>query len=690
MRWLAAILAAVALPAIADIAPVISWPVDVTQTASYALTLRRGETVILQPDYNQDLTGASAAVLRYRAVGTATTYATTGTVYSATGGVVRVRLDVTVSNAVYQYEIAVVSSNATLLRSYGKLTVVDSMSGEIPTTPPSGTGDTLAPSEPEGVYPNDIAPVIGWDVDTTEVIHRDHTLISGETVILQPHFIGKDFSNAIGVAMRYRPIGARGWAYVAPGTIHDATGGVARVRWDSSLQGTNSQYQYEIAVQDAHAMLLRSYGTITILSGLSGATTTTPVRINAIDWATIDNSNLWAAPFWTKASLTNNTANLSVKSLLIDGVPAGSGGGSGTGGVSQAYVDSTTATNAVSGDILTISSNRVTLTTGALSNVLAVFFAQLYHFHGWGSITNTPTTLGGFGITDAATASQGAKADTALQSYTETDPLFAALSDSLAYKSDLGTMAYADTENYVRIDGFLYTQTVYQAQTAFGWGPHDGLYAPISHQQPLSTITNAGTAAAHAAEDFQAAGSYAPATHTQSWVSITGTPTTVSGFGITDAAPISHLSDSNNPHGVTAAQVQALPNGTIRVTSVTPGTAITNANGEVNVKVDGGIFETASLLTFMSGTTCTITRAMVSTNSTWTLATTGTTYLAVDNTLTDPSISAFFSVSLWIGTNTFSFVYPMTNNFTLSTTTTNFIVFGKGAWSTNCIGVGHP
>lgn len=337
MRWWASILLASALPALADIAPVISWSVDVTRQSPYALTLRQGETVILQPVYNQDLTGASAVVLRRRAVGGASVYATTGSVYSATGGVARIRLDVTDTNSVYQYEIAVASSNATLLRSYGTLTIVDSMSGEIPTTPPTGIGDILAPSEPEGAYPNDIAPVLAWTVNPDALAPYNLQLMQGETAILQPTFDGLDFSGAAAVALRYRPTGASGWHYVAPGTIHDSTGGVARVRWDSTIEGTNTSYQYEIAVQSTDAMLLRSYGTITVRPSLSGSSTSMPARVTAFDWATVDHQNIGSAPFLSAvalapfsafwASLTNGTADLNVHSLVVDGQQVGSGGG---------------------------------------------------------------------------------------------------------------------------------------------------------------------------------------------------------------------------------------------------------------------------------------------------------------------------------------------------------------------------
>ena len=330
---------AFALPALADIAPVITWPVDVTRPEPYPLTLRQGETVILQPTYNQDLTGTDAVVLKRRLVGGATVYATTGSVYSATGGVARIRLDVTDAIAVYQYEIAITSSNAILLRSYGTLKVIDSMAGEIPATPPSGTGDTLAPSEPEGSYPNDIAPVLTLMVDPTELVPHNITLRQGETVIIQATFAGTDFSGAAAVALRYRPVGSSGWHYVAPGTIHDATGGVARVRWDSTIEGTNSVYQYEILAQSSSATLNRCYGLIKVDPSLSGSSTSMPTRVTAFDWAAVDHQNIGSAPFlsivslapfasfW--ASLTNGTADLSVGSLLVNGQPVGSGGGVG-------------------------------------------------------------------------------------------------------------------------------------------------------------------------------------------------------------------------------------------------------------------------------------------------------------------------------------------------------------------------
>ena len=70
------------------------------------------------------------------------------------------------------------------------------------------------------------------------------------------------------------------------------------------------------------------------------------------------------------------------------------------------------------------------------------------HYLDFGNATNKPTTLSGYGITDAATSAQGALADSALQSYTVTEGDVtghqAALSITESQISDLGTYETAD------------------------------------------------------------------------------------------------------------------------------------------------------------------------------------------------------------------------------------------------------
>jgi hypothetical protein len=126
----------------ADLSPILSWDVEVSRLATYKIELRRGETVILQPNFTEyaaakDLTGATAVTLRYRSSDmTGTYYAVTGSVHSATGGLARIRTDGTwPTNASYSYEISVASSTAVLCRAYGTLSIATSIGYESTVVP---------------------------------------------------------------------------------------------------------------------------------------------------------------------------------------------------------------------------------------------------------------------------------------------------------------------------------------------------------------------------------------------------------------------------------------------------------------------------------------------------------------------------------------------------------------------------
>ena len=89
-------------------------------------------------------------------------------------------------------------------------------------------------------------------------------------------------------------------------------------------------------------------------------------------------------------------------------------------------------------------------------------------------LTTTPTTLAGYGITDAATSAQGTLADTALQSYTETDPVFSA--------SDAATITSTNITNW---------------DTAYGWGDHSTVGYLTSVTTPtLSSVLAQGNTSA--------------------------------------------------------------------------------------------------------------------------------------------------------------------------------------------------
>lgn len=133
----------------------------------------------------------------------------------------------------------------------------------------------------------------------------------------------------------------------------------------------------------------------------------------------------------------------------------------------------------------------------------------------WSDLSGTPTTLAGYGITDAVPDSRAITAGTGLEGGGD-------LSEDRTLSLSAGTL--------------------------------DSLGRADSAVQPgdLAAIATSGD-----------------------WADISGTPTTLSGYGITDAALASdltsHENDTSNPHGVTASQVGAPPTSR----TITAGTGLT-------------------------------------------------------------------------------------------------------------------
>jgi hypothetical protein len=58
----------------------------------------------------------------------------------------------------------------------------------------------------------------------------------------------------------------------------------------------------------------------------------------------------------------------------------------------------------------------------------------------------------------------------------------------------------------------------------------------------------------------------APAWAALTWAMVGSTPTTLAGYGISDAAPLSHTTNTSNPHAVTAAQAGAIATSALTAT----------------------------------------------------------------------------------------------------------------------------
>lgn len=133
----------------ADFAPVVRWTNAVEDLKPVARELLRGETVVLEPRWTQggaalDLTGATNVLLGYTDANPSTNsvyYSLTGTVHSATGGVVRFRWTAAACGAAdwYNYEVIVADSSTVLCRSFGRLTLLPGVTdaGAAATNPPA-------------------------------------------------------------------------------------------------------------------------------------------------------------------------------------------------------------------------------------------------------------------------------------------------------------------------------------------------------------------------------------------------------------------------------------------------------------------------------------------------------------------------------------------------------------------------
>jgi len=182
---------------------------------------------------------------------------------------------------------------------------------------------------------DDIAPSLRWFINAERATDHDINLRRGETVVLEPTFrnytVPINLTAAHLVVLRYKPTTATNWYYTATGSVYNATGGVAQVRWTSAQEAIYSSYSYEIAVQSTDSMLLRSYGTISLTPGVAvdGSTSAAPAAVTSIDWATVEHSNVGAAPFLSgfdtadleafDATLTNGTADLDINTLNVRG-----------------------------------------------------------------------------------------------------------------------------------------------------------------------------------------------------------------------------------------------------------------------------------------------------------------------------------------------------------------------------------
>jgi hypothetical protein len=190
-----------------------------------------------------------------------------------------------------------------------------------------------------------------------------------------------------------------------------------------------------------------------------------------------------------------------------------------------------------------------------LSNVPATF-APSAHSHAWSDITATPTTIAGYGIADAYTKTQ---ADARYQPAAN----YALASTTLA--------GYGIADAYTKVQA-------------------DARYQPAGNYQAAGNYALVGASYTTAQADARFAPIAVP------WASITGTPTTLAGYGIADAYTKAAADARFLGINATAANASQLLGGTWAVPgaigATTPASGVftsLGANGNVTVASGGHI-----------------------------------------------------------------------------------------------------
>lgn len=303
--------------AMADIASMESWTVNTTVSDPHPLQFRRGETRQLEITFVRgstphDITEAESVVMRYWVAGMTSPWTITGSVYNATGGVVRIRWtpECASTNQFYYYDVVVTSSNAVLIRAFGGITVDPAIGGSpLPLPGDAATDWTNIPSGTV-IQAADISPREYWTVKEGSTEPRNIQLRRGETKILEVTYVRGtnvlDLSDANAAALRFIAAGMTNH-YVVGGVFADG-GKQNPVLWKLAPWniGSNSVYDFEMVLISSNAVRMHPVGKINITPSISRVSTNSPMAGSIVDWQTIsEHLHLAFAPFpstaWVEA-----------------------------------------------------------------------------------------------------------------------------------------------------------------------------------------------------------------------------------------------------------------------------------------------------------------------------------------------------------------------------------------------------
>lgn len=224
-----------------------------------------------------------------------------------------------------------------------------------------------------------------YSIETTQYRPTDVQLRRGETKLLRWRFLQDGAALTIPetatVTLNYKAPGATGGYYVATGTVYNTTGGTVQVVWYSALNPTNRVSDYDVTVSTLTATLCRAFGRLNLDTQVaSGIATGNPGVVGLIDWATVQNSNIGSAPFISTMA-TGGVTRIDDSADVLNS-------GDGTGVQTLTLADART--------------NQIAKGETAFGwGNHAGLYAAIVHSQAWATVTGTPATLSGYGITNA-------------------------------------------------------------------------------------------------------------------------------------------------------------------------------------------------------------------------------------------------------------------------------------------------
>jgi hypothetical protein len=342
----------------------------------------------------------------------------------------------------------------------------------------------------------DPVPVKSWLVNAEQAALQDIGIRRGGTWDLRPTFRNYGtplvLSNVTSVVLQYKPLGSS-TLFATTGSVHSITGGVANVRWSPACESTNNTYTGDINLLCATSTVVCCPVRILLTPDTSyNATTSAPTARDSINWQTVVNYNPASGPF--PYFLGTPVAGQTLSYNGTNWYPSSAG----------------------SGDMLAViydPAGRSAPMAFAGDNTA------------WGSVTGTPTTVSGYGITNTASLAQGIAGTNAQARVGILETNTASLAQGIA-----GTNAQARV-------GILETNTASLAQGIAGTNAQAVATGHVARVDNPHSVTPAQIGAvSNTPEGIAAAGGVTNGGATINGSPITnGAAITVTGTGLTSA-----------------------------------------------------------------------------------------------------------------------------------------------------------